>query len=36
MLVRRRGESLQDLLTRPEDAIRLAAEEDTYTDEINA
>jgi hypothetical protein len=36
MLVRRRGESLQDLLTKPEDAIRLAAEEDTYTDEINA
>jgi ribosome assembly protein YihI (activator of Der GTPase) len=35
MLVRRRGESLDDLLTRLDDAIRLAVEEDTYTDEIN-
>lgn len=35
MLVRRRGESLEDLLTRLDDAIRLAVEEDTYTDEIN-
>jgi ribosome assembly protein YihI (activator of Der GTPase) len=35
MLVRRRRESLDDLLTRLDDAIRLAVEEDTYTDEIN-
>ena len=35
MLIRRRGESLEDLLTRLDDAIRLAVEEDTYTDEIN-
>jgi hypothetical protein len=35
MLVRRRGESLNDLLARLDDAIRLTVEEDTYTDEIN-
>jgi hypothetical protein len=35
MLVRRPRESLQDLLTRLDDAIRLAVEEETYTDEIN-
>ena len=35
MLVRRPGESLEDLLARLDEAIRLAAEEDTYTDEIN-
>jgi hypothetical protein len=35
MLVRRPGESLIDLLARLDEAIRLAAEEDTYTDEIN-
>jgi hypothetical protein len=35
MLVRRHGESVKDLLTRLDEAIRLAVEEDTYTDEIN-
>jgi hypothetical protein len=35
MLVRRPGESLNDLLARLDEAIRLAVEEDTYTDEIN-
>lgn len=35
MLVRRRGESLQDLLTRLDEAVRLAVEKDEYTDEIN-
>lgn len=35
MLVRRRGESLDDLLTRLDDAIRLAVEEETYIDETN-
>lgn len=35
MLVRRRGESLEDLLTRLDDAIRLAVEEDARIDEIN-
>lgn len=35
VLVRRRGESLEDLLTRLDNAIRLAVEEDTYIDEIN-
>jgi hypothetical protein len=35
MLVRRPGESLEDLLARLDEAIRLAVEEDTYTDEIN-
>jgi len=36
MLARRPGESLEDLLTRLDDAVRLAMEEATYTDEINA
>jgi hypothetical protein len=35
MLVRRPGESLEDLLARLDEAIRLAVDEDTYTDEIN-
>jgi hypothetical protein len=35
MLVRRSGESLEELLTRLDEAIRLAVEEDAYTDEIN-
>lgn len=35
MLVRRPEESLHDLLTRLDEAIRLAVEEDEYTDEIN-
>jgi hypothetical protein len=35
MLVRRPQESLEDLLARLDEAIRLAVEEDTYTDEIN-
>jgi hypothetical protein len=35
MLVRRRGESLEELLARLDEAIRLAVDEDTYTDEIN-
>jgi hypothetical protein len=36
MLVRQPRESLEGLLTRLDEAIRLAVEEDTYTDEINA
>jgi hypothetical protein len=36
MLVRRPDESLADLLTRLDGAVRLAMEEKTYTDEINA
>jgi len=35
MLVRRREESLHDLLARLDEAIRLAVEEDEYTDEVN-
>jgi hypothetical protein len=35
MLVRRPEESLHDLLTRLDEAIRLAVEEDEYTDEVN-
>jgi hypothetical protein len=35
MLVRRSNESLHDLLSRLDEAIRLAVEEDEYTDEIN-
>lgn len=35
MLVRRPQESLHDLLTRLDEAIRLAVEEERYTDEIN-
>ena len=35
MLVRQPQESLEDLLARLDEAIRLAVEEDTYTDEIN-
>lgn len=35
MLVRRPEETLHDLLSRLDDAIRLAVEEETYTDEIN-
>jgi len=35
MLVRRPRESLHDLLARLDEAIRLAVEEDEYTDEIN-
>ena len=35
MLVRHPGESLDGLLTRLDEAIRLAVEEDVYTDEIN-
>jgi hypothetical protein len=35
MLVRQRGETLEELLTRLDEAIRLAVEEDEYTDEIN-
>jgi hypothetical protein len=36
MLVRRPGESLADLLARLDGAVRLAMEEETYTDEIDA
>jgi hypothetical protein len=36
MLVRRRGESLAQLLTRLDQAIEKALTEDVYTDEINA
>lgn len=35
MLVRQPQESLERLLTKLDEAIRLAVEEDTYTDEIN-
>jgi hypothetical protein len=35
MLARRPDESLEDLLTRLDDAVRLAMEEETYTNEIN-
>jgi hypothetical protein len=35
MLVRNPRESLEDLLTRLDEAIRLALEENIYTDEIN-
>jgi class 3 adenylate cyclase len=35
MLVRRPRESLEDLLTRLDEAIRKAMEEDEFTDEIN-
>jgi len=35
MLVRNPRESFEDLLTRLDEAIRLAREEDIYTDEIN-
>ena len=35
MLVRRPDESLHDLLARLDEAIRLAVEEDEYTDEVN-
>ena len=35
MLVRRPEESLHDLLARLDETIRLAMEEDEYTDEIN-
>jgi len=35
MLVRRPGESLANLPTRRDDAVRLAMEEETYTDEID-
>lgn len=35
MLVRRPQESLHDLLARLDEAIRLAVEEEQYTDEIN-
>jgi hypothetical protein len=35
MLVRRPNESLEDLLSRLDEAIRLADEEGVYTDEIN-
>ncbi|HEX6039362.1 hypothetical protein [Longimicrobium sp.] len=35
MLVRRPEESLHDLLSRLDEAIRLAVEEDEYIDEIN-
>jgi hypothetical protein len=35
MLVRRPEESLEDLLARLDEAIRLAVDEDTYIDEIN-
>jgi hypothetical protein len=35
MLVRRPEESLHDLLARLDEAIRLAVEEDEYTDEVN-
>jgi hypothetical protein len=35
MLVRRPRESLEDLLTRLDEAIRMAYEEEQYTDEIN-
>jgi hypothetical protein len=35
MLVRRPGESLEAFLTRLDEAIRKAVEEDVYTDEIN-
>jgi hypothetical protein len=36
MLVRRSGESLEDLLTRLDEAIRKASEEAVYTDEVNS
>jgi hypothetical protein len=35
MLVRRRGESLEELLTRLDEAVRLAVEEDVFSDEVN-
>jgi len=35
MLVRRPNESLEQLLTRLDDAVRRAVEEDEMTDEIN-
>jgi hypothetical protein len=35
MLVRKPRESLEELLTRLDEAIRLALEDDVYTDEIN-
>lgn len=35
MLVRRPGENLEDLLTRLDEAVRMAIEENVYTDEIN-
>ena len=35
MLVPRPEESLEDLLARLDEAIRLAVDEDTYIDEIN-
>jgi hypothetical protein len=35
MLVRKPHEQLEDLLTRLDEAIRLATEEDIFTDEIN-
>jgi hypothetical protein len=35
MLVRRPGESLEELLTRLDDAIRTAIDEHVLTDEIN-
>lgn len=35
MLVRRPGESLDELLARSDEAIRHAVEEDTHTDERN-
>ena len=36
MLVRRRGETLAQLLTRLEQAVDKALTEDVYTDEINS
>jgi hypothetical protein len=35
MLVRQPRESLEDLLSRLDEAIRMAVEEDVHTDEIN-
>jgi hypothetical protein len=35
MLVRRPGEAFEALLTRLDEAVRLATEEDIFTDEIN-
>jgi hypothetical protein len=35
MLIRNRNESLEELLSRLNEAVRMAFEEDTYTDEIN-
>ena len=35
MLVRYAGESLEDLLTRLDEAIRAAVEDEVFTDEIN-